>query len=175
MLAAMLATWRMSGWPEMLGHHPGPDNLIVPYRDGAMYPHRRFYRRFQADLAGLGLRARRFHDLRRTFITLARGRRAARFAQDAHPRGERKRLRPLHLDAVGTALRGGPKTQRRAPDGRGDPVAAGRATGRKDDAESDSSSDSFAKAHSRKGKNGERRRNRTFNLGIKSPLLCQLS
>jgi hypothetical protein len=29
-LAAMLAEWKLGGWPELMGRAPGPDDLIVP-------------------------------------------------------------------------------------------------------------------------------------------------
>jgi hypothetical protein len=29
-LAAMLAEWKLGGWPELIGRAPGPDDLIVP-------------------------------------------------------------------------------------------------------------------------------------------------
>ena len=29
-LAAILAEWRLSGWPAMMGRQPTPDDLIVP-------------------------------------------------------------------------------------------------------------------------------------------------
>jgi hypothetical protein len=31
-LAAMLAEWKLGGWPELIGRAPGPDDLIVRYR-----------------------------------------------------------------------------------------------------------------------------------------------
>jgi hypothetical protein len=29
-LAAMLAEWKLQGWPEMMGRTPEPDDLVVP-------------------------------------------------------------------------------------------------------------------------------------------------
>ena len=83
-LAAMLAEWKMHGWPEMMGRIPTPDDLIIP-----LPPEHAMRRRInpgpegmrgknyagkifrEHDLPTLGLRHRRAHDLRRTFISLA--------------------------------------------------------------------------------------------------------
>jgi integrase len=63
-LRAILAEWK-------LATQPGAGDLIIPSKLGE---HRRVWRsllRFHEDLDRLGLRRRRLHDLRRTFITLA--------------------------------------------------------------------------------------------------------
>lgn len=79
LLARLLAEWRLSGWARVFGRAPDEDDLIVPY------PPRRFgfnttthwrsdscWKRLDADCALLGLRHRRTHDARRTFISLVR-------------------------------------------------------------------------------------------------------
>jgi integrase len=81
-LAAMLAEWKMRGWSEQQGRAPAPDDLVVPHPKptnrgprvefGGMRSDHDSYKRLRIDAATLGFRARRFHDLRRTFITLAR-------------------------------------------------------------------------------------------------------
>lgn len=81
-LAAMLAEWRLAGWPREFGRAPGPDDLIVPHTKpmnrgprvefGGMRSDHDTYKRHQIDCDALGLRYRRVHDLRRTGITLAR-------------------------------------------------------------------------------------------------------
>ncbi len=71
-LAAMLAEWKLGGWVEMMGRQPTPDDLIVPSRDGEMRSRHHARNKLLEDLDRLGLRHRRSHDLRRTFITLAR-------------------------------------------------------------------------------------------------------
>lgn len=77
-LAAMLAEWKLSGWPEMMGRPPGPDDLIVPMPAslrislGEMRTKDRSFKRLRKDLQALELRHRRGHDLRRTMISLAR-------------------------------------------------------------------------------------------------------
>jgi integrase len=76
--AAVLATWRISGWPRVYGRLPTPDDFIVPkqipLQDGSFthLGYRRTYHNLHDDLARIGLRARRLHDTRRTFVTLAR-------------------------------------------------------------------------------------------------------
>lgn len=70
-LARLLEEWREI-WPVLYGRDPEPDDLIVPTR-GMQPRERRDCARARArDLAALGLRHRRGHDLRRTLITMAR-------------------------------------------------------------------------------------------------------
>ncbi len=77
-LAAILAEWKLNGWPEMMGRQPTPDDLVVPlpasYRVklGTMRAAHNSYKRIVKDLNKLGLRHRRGHDLRRTMVSLAR-------------------------------------------------------------------------------------------------------
>jgi integrase len=81
-LAAILAEWRMRGWSEQQERAPGLDDLVVPHSKpgnrgrrvvfGGMRSDHDSYKRLRLDLEALGLRRRRFHDLRRAFITLAR-------------------------------------------------------------------------------------------------------
>jgi integrase len=71
-LAAMLAEWKLKGWAEMMGRAPKPDDLIIPSREGNMRSRHHSRNKLLDDLKRLGIRARRGHDLRRTFITLAR-------------------------------------------------------------------------------------------------------
>jgi len=81
-LAALLAEWKLRGWAAFQGRLPTPDDLVVPHgkptnrgprvRFGGMRTDHNSYKRLRLDLDVLGFRKRRFHDLRRTFITLAR-------------------------------------------------------------------------------------------------------
>ncbi len=77
-LASMLAEWKLSGWERFMGRKPKPDDLVVPYPPGTVSkrgPWRSkewVHKHFARDLETLGLRHRRGHDLRRTFISLAR-------------------------------------------------------------------------------------------------------
>jgi integrase len=70
-LAKMLAAWKLGGYERMFGRTPQPDDLIVPSREGRHRNANHMLKRFHEDLGRLGLRKRRQHDLRRTFISLA--------------------------------------------------------------------------------------------------------
>jgi integrase len=70
-LAAMLKEWKQSGWPQTFRCMPTPDDLIVPTRNLTARSADSADGDFREDLVMLGLRHRRGHDLRRTFITLA--------------------------------------------------------------------------------------------------------
>lgn len=72
-LAAILARWRLGGWKEHSGRWPNDSDLIVPspYGGGHLNSNSTLLR-FHEDLTSIGLRVRRQHDARRTFITLAR-------------------------------------------------------------------------------------------------------
>lgn len=71
-LAAILAEWKLGGWERMMGRQPTPDDLIVPSREGRNRNVNHGLTRFHEDLERLGMRRRRQHDARRTFISLAR-------------------------------------------------------------------------------------------------------
>jgi integrase len=63
-LAKVLATWRPA--------RADPDALLVPSREGRERSVSHGLKRFHQDCARVGIRARRLHDLRRTFISLCR-------------------------------------------------------------------------------------------------------
>lgn len=70
-LARVLDAWRQEGWERKQGRPPTADDLVVPSRRGE---HRRdpvVHAQFLEDLELLGLRGRRVHDTRHTFISLA--------------------------------------------------------------------------------------------------------
>lgn len=76
-LAAMIARWRFA-WPEEYERQPVVDDLILPTtgdsartKPGQMRNKKYMGRRFGEDLKAVELRHRRFHDLRRTFISVA--------------------------------------------------------------------------------------------------------
>ncbi len=83
-LAAMLGTWKETGWARMMGHSPAPDDLVVPRppehtdrrrsgKGNTMRDKNYSGKRLREDdLPTLGFRQRRGHDLRRTMISLAR-------------------------------------------------------------------------------------------------------
>lgn len=105
-LAAMLAQWKLHGWPEMMGRVPGSEDLVVPLppqgkevrrqrqnpRAGGMRSKSDSWKRLRRDLDALGLRHRRGHDLRRTMISLAQDDGASkdilRLATHGRPRRE---------------------------------------------------------------------------------------
>lgn len=71
-LARILAEWKLSGFERLTGRKPRPEDPIVPSRRGAYRNVNASLRRFHEDLDRIGLRARRQHDARRTFISIAR-------------------------------------------------------------------------------------------------------
>lgn len=78
-LAALLAEWRGHGWEDVMGRVPKVDDLVSPLPKtkkrpaGAMRTPTGTLKLLHRDLATLGFGQRRVHDLRRTFISLARG------------------------------------------------------------------------------------------------------
>ena len=73
-LAAMLSEWALSGWAARYGRSPQPEDLMVPR---SIDPERERTALYSCDhfkrlLVKVGLRHRRGHDLRRTFVTLTR-------------------------------------------------------------------------------------------------------
>lgn len=70
-LASMLAEWRLHHWSALYGHQPCCDDLVVPSLRGKMRHTSNTLRFLHLDLATLGMRQRRVHDFRRTYITLA--------------------------------------------------------------------------------------------------------
>ena len=68
-LAAFLETWRGKGWPFFFGRAPNSDDLIVPSRTGRPRSNNHMKNKFDEDLAKLGLRKRRQHDARKTWLT----------------------------------------------------------------------------------------------------------
>jgi len=99
-LAALLAEWRLGGWARTMGHTPEADDLVCPVPPpsnrgprraaGALRTKDWARKRLVSDLAALGLRHRRAHDLRRSGISLAQDggadSRVLRWATHAPPR-----------------------------------------------------------------------------------------
>jgi integrase len=71
-LRELLARWRAERWPQMFGRAPAPDDLLIPSRRGRHRSRHHSLVKFHEDLQQLALRRRRQHDLRRTFVSLAR-------------------------------------------------------------------------------------------------------
>lgn len=72
-LAHILTAWHAEGWARQYGRPPEPEDFIVPSVDGGLLSSSSSYKRLLEDLELLGLRRRRQHDARRTFISLAIG------------------------------------------------------------------------------------------------------
>lgn len=76
LLARLLAQWRLQGWCAEFGRQPTAEDLIVPsHRLGAdgqlKYRHStKTWEQLHTDCATVGIRGRRVHDARRTFISL---------------------------------------------------------------------------------------------------------
>ncbi len=72
LLAEVLAAWKTEAFARLMGRAPVRDDLIVPSRESQMRSRHHQRNKLLEDLAQLGLRPRRVHDTRRTFITLCR-------------------------------------------------------------------------------------------------------
>jgi integrase len=71
-LASILDEWYANGWANLIGRKPTQDDLIIPSRKGCNRSSNHCLKRLHQDLKRHGLRKRRQHDLRRSFISLAR-------------------------------------------------------------------------------------------------------
>lgn len=69
-LAAILAEWR-GGWEALMGRKPEPDDLILPAQKRATRRGAHALQWLYEDCDRLGIRRRRVHDFRRTFVSLA--------------------------------------------------------------------------------------------------------
>ena len=69
-LAAVLAEWKLSGWPRAHGRAPGPDDLILPNELGAHRAAANTARSLTVDCARLDVKRRRVHGARHTFISM---------------------------------------------------------------------------------------------------------
>jgi integrase len=72
-LAAVLKEWKETGFERWFGRKPTPDDRLVPSRLGSTRSVSHMLKKFHRDLDALGLRRRRQHDARRTFVSVARG------------------------------------------------------------------------------------------------------
>lgn len=84
-LKEIIDEWHAHGWAEMMGRPPGPNDILIPTERGSHRncstswkqlngtPTKKGRSAVPGDLEQLGLRPRRQHDARRTFISLARG------------------------------------------------------------------------------------------------------
>lgn len=72
-LAPILAAWKLDGWATHRRGKEESGDLIVPSPRGGFLHQASTLRMLHKDLGILGLRVRRQHDSRRTFVSLARG------------------------------------------------------------------------------------------------------
>ena len=70
-LAALLTEWKTGGWADLMERPAQPGDLIAPSRLGNNRSVNHALKKFHQDLNRIGVRVRRQHDLRRTFISLA--------------------------------------------------------------------------------------------------------
>lgn len=85
-LASILAEWKLSGWPELVGRHPTDDDFVIATgrtrrgRPGRPRTKSMAYKAWTRALAAVELASdaprgekggRAYHDLRRTFVSLA--------------------------------------------------------------------------------------------------------
>jgi integrase len=69
-LAAILAEWKLDGWVLYWKRRPTDADWVVPGRRGQLRHKGHSLAELQQDLQTLGMRPRRLHDTRRTFITM---------------------------------------------------------------------------------------------------------
>lgn len=97
-LAAILAEWKLDGFPRWIGRPPRPDDFICPEtsmqhkRRGEWRKSGSSWRRLDHTLKRLGLRHRRQHDARRTLTSLGRNAGADRDILRACTHGDRREV-----------------------------------------------------------------------------------
>lgn len=106
-LGRVLSEWQRRGWAQQMGRRPVPDDLVVPLPAptnrgrrvafGGMRTKSNSGKRLKLDLAALGLRHRRGHDLRRTLISLARADGARKDLLELCTHTPRKRERAIDV------------------------------------------------------------------------------
>ncbi len=70
-LAKILAEWKVGGWARLMKRNPTDEDLVVPSRKGECRSVNHGLKKLHQDLERIGLRGRRQHDFRRTFLSLA--------------------------------------------------------------------------------------------------------
>jgi hypothetical protein len=71
-LTQVLSGWKHAGFESFFGRAPRPEDFIVPSRTGSCRARGTTLRNHQEDCAATSVTARRTHDTRHTFISLAR-------------------------------------------------------------------------------------------------------
>lgn len=69
-LAKVLAQWKLSGWQQHHGRQPTDDDRILPAVEGGYLLPQGALKMLRSDLKKVGLRRRKTHDTRATFISL---------------------------------------------------------------------------------------------------------
>lgn len=92
-LAAILAEWRLSGWAELNGRPATAEDLLLTNSRGGRFSDSTSKKTRPKDLRALGLRVRRFHDARSTFIGLG-----------THDGGDEKWLERVTHNAKGSTF-----------------------------------------------------------------------
>ena len=114
-LKKILAEWKLSGWQVMMQRSAGPDDLIIPSRRGVNRSRHHALEKLGEDLDRLGMRRRRQHDLRRTFISLARADGARKDILETITHGERGDIMDSYTSLPWAAVcRGGGQATRDA-------------------------------------------------------------
>jgi integrase len=103
-LARVLAEWKLAGWERTFGRAPTAADLIVPTRRLTVRPSPDAQRTLLLDLTELGLRGRRGHDMRRTFISLACADGARRDLLEAVTHGPRGNIVDMYTTFPWAAL-----------------------------------------------------------------------
>lgn len=103
-LAAVLAEWRLGGWERFYGRRPLPGDLILPTRSGGHRDGKNVHTQLGQDAERLGIRRRRVHGARHTFISLLidDGARADLVAKITHTKVERSAFDAYRNEAWST-------------------------------------------------------------------------
>jgi len=107
LLADVLRAWRDEGWATYMGRSPKPEDLLIPSETGRMRSSSQSNKRFQGDVARLGLReGRTGYETRSTFRSLAMAGGAPREDLDliTHPSPRQASDFYTRLDVVWPAL-----------------------------------------------------------------------
>jgi integrase len=71
-LAKILAEWKLDGFAKYYGHHPLPDDFIVPNKEGGCRTYNQVDKAMRRDCDRIGVPLKGTHACRRFFITYAR-------------------------------------------------------------------------------------------------------
>ena len=103
-LADVLAKWKNGPWKAMIGRDPTSEDLIVPSRLGKHRSVNFMLKRFHEDCERVGVKPRRQHDARRTFVSLARAGGADTVALKAVTHGRSQEILDMYTTMPWPAL-----------------------------------------------------------------------